>query len=884
MDYHGTTGNDITVQATLGIPDNSNIYGDAGDDSITIGFANAIGGPGSDTIIGTSGGSSAAYWDSPQAVSVDLQAGQALDGFGTVDKLISIYSILGSSYSDTLLGSNGDDRFWGSRGDDHIDGRGGVNSVSFFFEPPSRLNISYDTATRNFTVSNSDPNSPNYGTKTLTNIQILQFSGDGSGNSSIALNSYIPNYTISFNGKAIPVSVAGIWTPVNTSDPVTHNAIPVANAFYSQIGLANGRNGLVLDGWAYDGWDNTDFYTVNAALLEQNVDGTLTIATVRHISDPVTNGSGSALVADFNGDGKPDIFLAAHNESPSIPKSSTAYISNANGTFTNVSLADSVEAHGGVIANLQGLPTVFTASYGGEGDPYFQYRNGAFVETTLMSGQSRSIGGSSVNCADFDADGQPDLVISDHNFGPGYPYSASAAPVIAVYKLADVAANSGAPEAILTPYFNGKQQYANVPNLFGNGTTHEPRLWVDDFNHDGKPDILGSALMWTSDAGMEFAMLQMFQNTSTSGSVSFADRTDSLNREYDVRTDEVDKAMQIIDIDHSGIAAYFQAGSTSPYNQDGSPQSTMQNNYILLNDGTGRLHTYMHDQFQSLGEQVNVYAAQTNAGQPRFIAYLTPDNTINFVAEFGITDSSSGNRIQRQEFVNVPLQMNPTLDYLDNITVADRNNSMLMRTWAGNDTINDTNASASATGIDGGLGVDTCSYSDVRSHYQLAHSGSGTWTITKQGAVADTITNVERLQFADTRLAIDMGVTQAGGEVALLIGAVLGNASLTNKTLAGQLLTYFDTGKTMHDAADVLVNAGVMDQLAGGSSTGAYVDLIFHAVTGQAATPGVTAALAPYIDSYGYSKADFLATIAGMQINQDNVGLVGLGRTGLEFS
>ena len=265
-------------------------------------------------------------------------------------------------------------------------------------------------------------------------------------------------------------------------------------------------------------------------------------------------------------------------------------------------------------------------------------------------------------------------------------------------------------------------------------------------------------------------------------------------------------------------------------------------------------------------------------------AYLTPDNTINFVAEFGITDSSSGNRIQRQEFVNVPLQMNPTLDYLDNITVADRNNSMLMRTWAGNDTINDTNASASATGIDGGLGVDTCSYSDVRSHYQLAHSGSGTWTITKQGAVADTITNVERLQFADTRLAIDMGVTQAGGEVALLIGAVLGNASLTNKTLAGQLLTYFDTGKTMHDAADVLVNAGVMDQLAGGSSTGAYVDLIFHAVTGQAATPGVTAALAPYIDSYGYSKADFLATIAGMQINQDNVGLVGLGRTGLEFS
>jgi len=187
--------------------------------------------------------------------------------------------------------------------------------------------------------------------------------------------------------------------------------------------------------------------------------------------------------------------------------------------------------------------------------------------------------------------------------------------------------------------------------------------------------------------------------------------------------------------------------------------------------------------------------------------------------------------------------------------------------------------------IDGGSGIDTATYSGKHSAYTLTATASG-YTIRDNVGTdgTDTISNVERMQFSDTKLALDMGAALAGGEVALLIGAVVGRASLSDGALVGQLLSFFDGGYTLHDAANVLVNAGVMDRLAGGSSTNAYVNWIYKAVVGQTATADVTAALAPYIDSNGYSKADFLATVAALPLNQTNIGLVGLQQTGIEYS
>jgi serralysin len=196
------------------------------------------------------------------------------------------------------------------------------------------------------------------------------------------------------------------------------------------------------------------------------------------------------------------------------------------------------------------------------------------------------------------------------------------------------------------------------------------------------------------------------------------------------------------------------------------------------------------------------------------------------------------------------------------------------------------NTFTSGTGhdtIDGAGGTDTAVFTRALSNYTRG-KGFG-FVVQANGNANDTsiLTNVERLRFSDAQLAIDMEATQSGGEAALLIGAVLGKTSLADKGMVGLLLPYFDSGAKILDVANLLVSSGIMNQLAGGSSTSAYVALIYHAVTGQSATDQVIAGLAPYIDSGSYTKAGFLVAVAELPLNQANVDLVGLQQTGIEY-
>jgi Ca2+-binding RTX toxin-like protein len=72
---------------------------------------------------------------------------------------------------------------------------------------------------------------------------------------------------------------------------------------------------------------------------------------------------------------------------------------------------------------------------------------------------------------------------------------------------------------------------------------------------------------------------------------------------------------------------------------------------------------------------------------------------------------------------------------------------------AGNDTIA---GGAGNYTVDGGPGIDTAVFSGARADYTVSHNGS-TWTVSHTGSDGvDTLTNVERLQFSDTKLALDV--------------------------------------------------------------------------------------------------------------------------------
>lgn len=63
--------------------------------------------------------------------SKTISAGTALDGFGSVDTLISIQNIVGTEFSDNVTGSSADNVFIGSAGDDTMNGGEGVDTVAY---------------------------------------------------------------------------------------------------------------------------------------------------------------------------------------------------------------------------------------------------------------------------------------------------------------------------------------------------------------------------------------------------------------------------------------------------------------------------------------------------------------------------------------------------------------------------------------------------------------------------------------------------------------------------------------------------------------------------------------------------------------------------------
>jgi Ca2+-binding RTX toxin-like protein len=106
-------------------------------------FEQFEGGAGNDTIDGgainaaQNNGNRATYINAPSGVVVDLAAGTAQDGWGTVDTLVNIDQVRGSTFGDVLLGSDTayTEFFEGRQGNDQIDGRGGIDVVRYDASP-----------------------------------------------------------------------------------------------------------------------------------------------------------------------------------------------------------------------------------------------------------------------------------------------------------------------------------------------------------------------------------------------------------------------------------------------------------------------------------------------------------------------------------------------------------------------------------------------------------------------------------------------------------------------------------------------------------------------------------------------------------------------------
>jgi hypothetical protein len=202
----------------------------------------------------------------------------------------------------------------------------------------------------------------------------------------------------------------------------------------------------------------------------------------------------------------------------------------------------------------------------------------------------------------------------------------------------------------------------------------------------------------------------------------------------------------------------------------------------------------------------------------------------------------------------------------------------------GNDSLFGGNGNDTLTGgsgndrLDGGAGLDSAVYAGARAGYTIGKATSGSFVQAGSGLEGrDELLLVERLQFADRRVALDLD--GAAGLTARLIGAVFGPAEVRNLSYVGIGLRYLDGGTRDVDLARLAIDA----RLGAAASAAEVVNLLYTNVVGSA--PSAQAAQ-PFVDMLNngtQTKGSLTLLAANQDLIAQRIDLTGLANTGLDF-
>jgi hypothetical protein len=184
---------------------------------------------------------------------------------------------------------------------------------------------------------------------------------------------------------------------------------------------------------------------------------------------------------------------------------------------------------------------------------------------------------------------------------------------------------------------------------------------------------------------------------------------------------------------------------------------------------------------------------------------------------------------------------------------------------------------------DGGRGTDTAVFDGNRGAYTIARADDEVWgRLHVSGADSghDILDNIERLEFADGKLAFDLDAGQAGGNTIRLVAAAFGAASVHQRPdYIGIGISLFDAGHSIHDVAELAVKAMGLDD------SGAFVDVVYRNVAGVATSQEIQNELASLLQEHGgtMSRADLLVAGANTEANAQQIDIVGLMQSGIDY-
>lgn len=187
--------------------------------------------------------------------------------------------------------------------------------------------------------------------------------------------------------------------------------------------------------------------------------------------------------------------------------------------------------------------------------------------------------------------------------------------------------------------------------------------------------------------------------------------------------------------------------------------------------------------------------------------------------------------------------------------------------------------------VDGGSGIDRIIVELAKSNFKLSASEDGNTLEFNLDALANPffynkveLINVERVSLTDANLAID--IDGHAGITAKILGAFLGASGVARTDLVGVGLGILDNGLSYEGFLQE-----ALDTVFGPSPSGAeLVNHFYGTLTGQSAPQSIIEQYGSLIDNGSLSPVSLAMQVAENELNLQNIDLVGLATTGIEYT
>ena len=325
--------------------------------------------------------------------------------------------------------------------------------------------------------------------------------------------------------------------------------------------------------------------------------------------------------------------------------------------------------------------------------------------------------------------------------------------------------------------------------------------------------------------------------------------------------------------DSSGNLYYLERGENVIYRiAQGSTSIEIWAQNVLDSDAiTVPSLAYIESQNALMVSTISNYELWPLAGGAKQV-FATNDGAVDNFATFEASDGDIV-AIHSGEIFRMMIDTYTGTDDADQITGGSSNGSFTL--GAGNDVVT---AGGGNDNISGGTGIDTAQYSGMKENFTITQTSTGfSITDTVGSAGTDMLIDIERVEFSDTKVALDLSGN--AGKTAKILGAVFGSDSVSNKQYAGIGLHFLDSGVSYETLMDLALNAALGDDANDHASV---VKLLYKNVLSVDASDSDAEPFIQLLDD-GMTKGALGVMAAETSYNTENIDLVGLQETGLAY-